>query len=126
MNLPGDPSVLVGATPGYGSNATLSFADPLPAGLRRYDMMLSLDRVASVRVTVRQLRHHFEVFLDGFELYPPHTRAPCDLLYLLFDGWLLWVDAEQYSTPPPRARRVTCSTWCPCLLAAVGACNPMV
>jgi len=35
----------------YGYNATLLFADPLPAGLLRYDMMLSLDRVASVRVT---------------------------------------------------------------------------
>ncbi len=31
----GEPNVLVDATAGYGSNATLRFRDPVPAGVKR-------------------------------------------------------------------------------------------
>ena len=35
-------------TGGFGSNASLSFRDAIPADIKRYDMLISLDRVASL------------------------------------------------------------------------------
>ena len=43
----GPTNTLVSATGGYGDKATLGFAHPVPSAVLRYDMMLSLDRVAS-------------------------------------------------------------------------------
>ena len=43
----GPANTLVSATGGYGGMATLGFAQPVPPHVLRYDMMLSLDRVAS-------------------------------------------------------------------------------
>lgn len=46
----GGDNYLVSATGGFGPNATVRFRDPIPAGVRRYDMFLSLDHVANVTV----------------------------------------------------------------------------
>jgi hypothetical protein len=46
----GDENILLGATGGFGENATLKFRDPVPAGVFRYDMLISLDRVASLDI----------------------------------------------------------------------------
>jgi hypothetical protein len=44
----GAENLLVGGTGGYGEHASLTFRDPIPAGVLRYDMLISLDRVASL------------------------------------------------------------------------------
>jgi hypothetical protein len=41
---------LVNATGGYGANATLRFDRPIPASVRRYDMLLSVERTPSLDV----------------------------------------------------------------------------
>ena len=45
----GEPTILTHGTGGFGgSNASLTFRDPIPAGVLRYDMVISLDRVSSL------------------------------------------------------------------------------
>lgn len=46
----GSPNVLVSGTGGFGENATLLFRDPVPEGVLRYDMLISLDRTTSLDV----------------------------------------------------------------------------
>jgi len=41
----GEPNVLVNAVAGFGPSTVLEFRDAIPAGVRAYDMMLSLDRI---------------------------------------------------------------------------------
>ena len=45
----GAENVLVDATGGFGgSDATMEFRDPIPEGVYRYDMLISLDRASTV------------------------------------------------------------------------------
>lgn len=44
----GADNMLVEGTGGFGANASLIFRDPIPAGVLRYDMLISLDRVSSL------------------------------------------------------------------------------
>ena len=47
---PGWTTTLLGATGGFGRNATLRFADAVPPGVLRYDMVLAIDRATSLDV----------------------------------------------------------------------------
>ena len=47
---PGFTTTLRAATPGFGRNATLMFADAVPSDVRRYDLMLAVDRSTSLDV----------------------------------------------------------------------------
>ena len=55
----------MGATGGFGGNATMTFRDPVPAGVLRYDMLISLDRVAALDVEGQQInqqtKHSYNV-----------------------------------------------------------------
>jgi hypothetical protein len=44
----GADNLLLDGTGGFGANASLTFRDPIPAGVLRYDMLISLDRVSSL------------------------------------------------------------------------------
>eukprot|EP01043_Picozoa_sp_COSAG02_P006096 COSAG02_NODE_170_length_31534_cov_33.568498_15_plen_1274_part_00 len=44
----GPENVLLRGSGGFGENASLTFRDPIPAGVLRYDMLISLDRIASL------------------------------------------------------------------------------
>ena len=46
----GRPTTVLAATAGFGENATVTFADPIPASVRRYDMFIPLERIASLDV----------------------------------------------------------------------------
>lgn len=46
----GADNMLVEGTGGFGPNASLAFRDPIPKGVLRYDMLISLDRVSSLDV----------------------------------------------------------------------------
>jgi hypothetical protein len=46
----GPDNMLVEGTGGFGKNASLTFRDPIPAGVLRYDMLISLDRVSVVNL----------------------------------------------------------------------------